>query len=117
VYGVPDPQVGDLVMAALELRPGVPFDVDRLRAFLDVQPDLGTKMTPRFIRIVNTIPVTSTMKPVRRELRREAWLCDDVVWWRASPRDDYLRLLSDADIVDLRAAFERHGREAFYPAL
>jgi fatty-acyl-CoA synthase len=117
VYGVPDPQVGDLVMAALELRPGAAFDVDRLRAFLDVQADLGTKMAPRFIRIIDAIPVTSTMKPVRRDLRREAWLCDDPVWWRLSARDDYYRLLSDADVVELRDAFGRHGRESFYPLI
>jgi fatty-acyl-CoA synthase len=117
VYGVPDPQVGDLVMAALELRPGAAFDADRLRAFLDVQADLGTKMTPRFIRIIDAIPVTSTMKPVRRDLRGEAWLCDDPVWWRLSARDDYYRLLSDADVVELRDTFGRHGRESFYPLI
>jgi fatty-acyl-CoA synthase len=102
-------------MAALELRPDVTFDVDRLRAFLEVQPDLGTKMTPRFVRIVDAIPVTSTMKPVRRDLRREAWLSEDVVWWRAAARDEYFRLLSDADIVALQSAFQEHGRESFYP--
>lgn len=42
VYPVPDPVVGDQVMAALVLAPGTKFDADKFRAFLTEQPDLGT---------------------------------------------------------------------------
>ena len=116
VYAVPDPQVGDLVMAALELRPGAEFEPAGFGVFLDAQPDLGTKMAPRFVRLVDAIPVTATMKPVRRDLRREAWAGADPVWWRPSSRDvDYRRLTED-DVAELRAAFTRHGREAYGPS-
>ena len=99
VYAVPDPQVGDLVMAALELQPGAEFDSDGFAAFLTAQPDLGTKMAPRFVRI-SLIPVTATMKPIRRDLRREAWTCSDPVWWRPNSRDGQYRRLTADDVED-----------------
>jgi fatty-acyl-CoA synthase len=116
VYGVPDPQVGDLVMAAIELREGAAFDAEEFVAFLAAQPDLGTKMSPRFVRIVDEIPLTPTMKPVRRGLRRQAWLCTDPVWWRRSASDREFIRLTDVDITDLAGAFEAHGRRAHWPA-
>jgi fatty-acyl-CoA synthase len=115
VYGVPDPQVGDLVMAAIELRPGAAFDASQLAEFLAAQPDLGTKMTPRFVRIVDAIPMTSTMKPVRRDLRRAAWITDDSVWWRRSAKARDFVLLTATDVDELREAFVRHGRASFLP--
>ena len=52
VYAVPDPVVGDQVMAAVQLRPGVDaLDADELAAFLAAQGDLGTKWAPRFVRM------------------------------------------------------------------
>jgi fatty-acyl-CoA synthase len=116
VYGVPDPQVGDLVMVALELRADAGFDPAAFRAFLDQQADLSTKALPRFIRIVNEVPVTATMKPVRRDLRREAWMCDDHVWWRPSSRDEVFRRLTADDAQELQAAFEKHGRAHYAPS-
>ena len=35
VYGVPDPELGDRVMAAIQLAPGVEFDADAFVAFLE----------------------------------------------------------------------------------
>src|SRR5207245_11372693 len=57
VYAVPDPDVGDRVMAALQLRPGATFDPEGFAAFLAAQPDLGTKWAPRFVRVAATLPV------------------------------------------------------------
>ena len=52
VYAVPDPVVGDQVMAAVQLRPGVDaLDAEELAAFLAAQGDLGTKWSPRFVRM------------------------------------------------------------------
>ena len=52
VYAVPDPVVGDQVMAAVQLRPGLDhLDGDGLPAFLAAQGDLGTKWAPRFVRM------------------------------------------------------------------
>ena len=51
MYGIPAPDVGDQVMAALLLADGAAFDVDAFREFLTEQPDLGPKQWPAFVRI------------------------------------------------------------------
>jgi fatty-acyl-CoA synthase len=115
VYAVPDPQVGDLVMTALELLPGAAFDAASFEAFLAAQQDLGTKMAPRFIRVVDAMPVTATLKTVRRDLRREAWICADPVWWQPTRNDPYRRL-TDADVATLAMTLKDRGREHLLPA-
>ncbi|GAB7033313.1 AMP-binding protein [Streptomyces sp. NPDC021749] len=82
VYAVPDPVAGDQVMAALALRDGAGFDPEDFAAFLAAQPDLGTKMAPRFVRTVAALPVTATNKVHRVALRRAGFRCTDPVWWR-----------------------------------
>ncbi|TDE26826.1 AMP-binding protein [Actinomadura sp. 6K520] len=72
VYGVPDDHVGDQVMAAVTLAPGQAFDPASFTAFLAAQPDLGTKWTPRYIRVVKDLPRTPTNKVLKRSLRTEA---------------------------------------------
>ena len=51
MYPVPDPVVGDQVMAALVLAPGAEFDAEKFRAFLAEQPDLGPKQWPSYVRV------------------------------------------------------------------
>jgi acyl-CoA synthetase (AMP-forming)/AMP-acid ligase II len=113
VYAVPDPDVGDRVMAALQLRPGATFDPEDFAAFLAAQPDLGTKWTPRFVRIAATLPVTETSKVLKRVLRRDRWETDDDVWWQPEKGGAYRRL-TPADVDALRAEFAARGRQ---PAL
>ncbi|MDQ1397315.1 MAG: steroid-22-oyl-CoA synthetase [Acidimicrobiaceae bacterium] len=100
VYAVPNEVVGDDVMAALEVEPGAGFDAEEFGAFLSRQPDLGTKSSPRYVRIASALPVTLTNKVLKRELRREAWHCDDPIWWRPR-RDDRYRLLTPEDVTAL----------------
>jgi fatty-acyl-CoA synthase len=67
VYAVPDPVVGDQVMAAVQLRPGVDaLDPAELARFLAAQSDLGTKWAPRFVRMTGALPLTATNKVVKR---------------------------------------------------
>ncbi|MGH3532794.1 MAG: long-chain-fatty-acid--CoA ligase FadD17 [Mycobacterium sp.] len=80
VYAVPDPAVGDQVMAALVLAAGVEFDADKFRAFLAEQPDLGPKQWPSYVRVSATLPRTATFKVLKRELSAEALDCADPVW-------------------------------------
>jgi fatty-acyl-CoA synthase len=108
VYGVPDPVTGDRVMAALELVPGEAFDPGAFQAFLDEQPDLGTKWAPRFIRIVEALPSTATNKVDKKPLRRQRWDGGEV-WWRPG-REPVWSRLTDADRRELAAEFARHGR-------
>ncbi len=109
VYAVPDPDVGDRVMAALQLRPGAEFEPEGFAAFLAEQPDLGTKWAPRFVRVADPLPVTETSKVLKRPLRRERWECADPVWWQPAKGDPY-RQLERADVDALRDQFETRGR-------
>ena len=111
VYAVPDEHVGDQVMACLELRPGAAFDAAAFAAFLAAQPDLGTKMAPRYVRITPRWPVTQSHKLLKRALRRDAWECADPVWWRPA-KDAAYRPMTDGDRRALRARFAARGRLA-----
>ncbi|MFE9495853.1 AMP-binding protein [Streptomyces collinus] len=95
VYGVPDPVTGDQVMAAVAGR----FEPAGFAEFLRAQPDLGTKMAPRFVRVLERMPVTATNKIHRAVLRREGFRCADPVWWRP-PGEDVYRLLTTEDTED-----------------
>jgi fatty-acyl-CoA synthase len=127
VYAIPDPVAGDQVMAAIALRGSgtgtgtntgtegaaafdpAAFDPAAFEGFLAAQPDLGTKMPPRFVRVVPELPLTATNKIHRVALRRESFLCDDPVWWRPSPGAPYERLTSAA-VSELRIHYAAHGR-------
>jgi acyl-CoA synthetase (AMP-forming)/AMP-acid ligase II len=82
VYAVPDEVAGDQVMAALRLKPGATFDPDEFAAFLEAQADLGTKWAPRYVRVVDELPLTPTNKVLKRQLRTEALETDDPIWER-----------------------------------
>ncbi|KAA0116945.1 long-chain-fatty-acid--CoA ligase FadD17 [Mycolicibacterium sp. P9-22] len=80
VYPIPDPAVGDRVMAAVVLGDGATFDVEAFRAFLDEQPDLGPKQWPSFVRVATELPRTETFKVLKRVLSAEATDCADPVY-------------------------------------
>jgi fatty-acyl-CoA synthase len=109
VYAAPDPATGDQVMAALELDAGTAFDPAAFTAFLAEQADLGTKWAPRYVRVVEAIPLTATGKVDRKPLRSERWDTADPVWWRPRPTDEYRPLTTD-DVTALRQAFADAGR-------
>jgi fatty-acyl-CoA synthase len=101
VYAVPDPVVGDQVMAAVQLRPGVAsLDPAALPAFLAAQGDLGTKWAPRFVRVSATLPLTATNKVLKRGLRAERWNCADAVLWQPERSGTY-RLLGAEEAAAL----------------
>jgi fatty-acyl-CoA synthase len=82
VYAVPDPSVGDQVMAALVLTE--PLEPGELEEFLRRQADLSTKGWPRFVRIVppgTGLPRTATNKVLKRELAAEGPTPGDGVLW------------------------------------
>ncbi|MDT5358937.1 MAG: fatty-acyl-CoA synthase [Mycobacterium sp.] len=80
VYAIPDPAVGDRVMAALVLREGAAFEEGKFEAFLADQPDLGPKQWPSFVRIGAALPRTATFKVLKRILSDEGTECDDPVF-------------------------------------
>ena len=80
VYAVPDPVVGDQVMAALVIAPGVEFEPEKFRAFLAEQPDLGPKQWPSYVRVSAELPRTVTFKVLKRQLSAQGVDCGDPVW-------------------------------------
>jgi fatty-acyl-CoA synthase len=108
VYAVPDERTADdQVMVALEIA-GETFDPEAFAAFLDDQPDLGTKWAPRFVRITS-LPVGATNKVDKRALRAERWYTRDPVYWRPEPGEPYRRFTAD-DLAALEARMRQHGR-------
>jgi fatty-acyl-CoA synthase len=104
VYAVPDPVVGDQVMAAVQLRPDVAgLDPSALTAFLAAQGDLGTKWAPRFVRTTHALPITATNKVLKRALRAERWNCADPILWQPGKGDAY-RLLDHEEAAGLAEA-------------
>lgn len=116
VVGVPDPQSGDQVLAVVEPTPGRAVDLEGLPTWLAQQQDLGTKWSPRFVRVTRRLPVTGNDKVDRRSLREQAWLTTDPVWWRPGREQSY-RAFTEADRAHLHAEFARHGRQRQHPGV
>ncbi|TDO06997.1 fatty-acyl-CoA synthase [Mycobacterium sp. BK086] len=114
VFGVPDPASGDQVMAVLEMAPGQVFDPDDFAEFLGGQADLGTKWAPRFVRVTPAIPVVGHGKVDKKPLRRDAWECDDPVWWRQDRSLVYVPFTAD-ERDRWRDQFVAHDRMQAYP--
>jgi len=111
VYGVPDAEAGDRVMAALALRESATFDPDAFGRFLDAQSDLSPKWRPTFVRVVPELRRSETNKVLKRELQREGFLGidgPDPLWWRPRGEPTYRRF-ARADLDALRTAFARAG--------
>jgi fatty-acyl-CoA synthase len=116
VYPVPDARTGDQVMVALELSPDAAFDAYAFASFLADQPDLGTKWAPRYVRLVEHMPLTANNKVNKQPLRAERWEIDDLVWWRADQDEPY-RPLGPDDRAAIRAEFAANDREHALDAL
>jgi fatty-acyl-CoA synthase len=109
VYPVPDALTGDQVMAALELAPEMDFDPHAFEEFLSSQSDLGTKWAPRYMRIVEGIPLTASGKVNKKPLRAVRWHTDDPIWVRDG-NDGAYRRMTEGDVATLDAEFEANGR-------
>src|SRR5262249_20775793 len=114
VYGVPDAEAGDRVMAALELRPEARFDATAFADFLAAQPDLSPKWVPTYLRVTPALRRSETNKVAKRELQRDGFVrgaAADAIWWR--PRGaDASRPFTAGDLTALRDQFARAGNLA-----
>jgi fatty-acyl-CoA synthase len=117
VYGVPDDQAGDQVMAGVVLRDGVALDPSAFAAWIDGQSDIGPKWRPRYVRALAEPPTTGTFKIVKRTLVHEKWRRDrigaDPVFVRGRDEPVY-RPFTEQDEAELRASFAHYGRERFW---
>ncbi|HLH28768.1 MAG TPA: hypothetical protein VKW77_07615, partial [Acidimicrobiales bacterium] len=76
-------------------------------AFLAAQPDLGTKWTPRYVRVVASLPVGATNKVDKQAMRSAGWRVDDPVYWRPA-RGQPLRRLTAEDAAALERSVAEH---------
>ena len=109
VYAVPDSRTADQVMVAVEMEHGQEFDPADMTRFLAAQPDLGTKWAPRYVRVVDSLPVTATDKINKQPLRAQRWDTDDPIWHRVGRSDEFVPMTAD-DVAALRAEFVANGR-------
>jgi acyl-CoA synthetase (AMP-forming)/AMP-acid ligase II len=113
VYGVPDADSGDQVMAALVLRHGVEFDGQSFAIWLDEQSDLSPKWRPRFVRHCPALPTTPTNKVLSRTLIHQKFRSDRIGGDPIFVRDRHVafyRPFTAGDEESLRRAFESRGR-------
>ena len=111
VYGVPDPEAGDQVMATIKLQSGTTFDATGFAAFLDQETGLPPRWRPTFLRVAGELVVTHTNKVLKRVLRREKFLVDrvaDPIYWRPRGAGEF-RLFTADDLARLRHRFVRAG--------
>jgi acyl-CoA synthetase (AMP-forming)/AMP-acid ligase II len=117
VYGVPDDQAGDQVMAGLVLRDGAEFDPEQFATWLDAQEAIGPKWRPRYIRIVRDPPTTGTNKIVKRTLVHQKFRHDrsggDLLYVRGRGDPAYRPFTTD-DETALRESYTRSQRERFW---
>ncbi len=117
VYGVPDDQAGDQVMAGVVLRDGATFDPTAFAAWVDAQDGVGPKWRPRFVRILKDPPTTGTNKIVKRSLVHDKWRTDrvgrDPVYVRGRGEPVYRAFTAD-DERALHESFVRYQRERFW---
>ena len=117
VYGVPDADAGDQVMAALTLRAGSTFDPAAFARWIDGQAAMSPKWRPRYVRICASLPVTPTNKVLTRVLAHAKLRADrtdgDDLFVRPRGADSYVRFTAE-DEAALRAAFDTAGRSRFW---
>jgi fatty-acyl-CoA synthase len=114
VYGVPDPDAGDRVMAAIVPRADAPFDLDTFQSFLESARGLSPKWVPSFLRVARELRRTETNKILKRDLQSEAFLLDrvsDPIYWRERGDSAYRRFTRE-DLARLLERFHQSGSVA-----
>ena len=107
VYGVPDDQAGDQVMAGLVLREDATLDPVVFARWLDAQAAIGPKWRPRYLRVMREPPTTGTNKIVKRTLVHQKFRPDRV-------GGDALYVRERGDAAALHGSFRRYQRERFW---
>lgn len=113
VYAVPDPRSGDQVMAAIEVSDPSGFDPSAFVSYLTGQDDLGTKAIPRFLRVSKNLPVTGSNKVLKRDLQKDRWHTDEVVYRWAGRGEPEYRAMGDDDKKSLDDEFAQYGRQRY----
>ncbi|HKT01219.1 MAG TPA: AMP-binding protein [Rugosimonospora sp.] len=83
VYGIPDPDAGDQLVAAVVPTHPDALDPPGFEKFLATQDDLSTKGWPRYVRVMDALPSTATNKVRKRDLIRDGLDFTGPCWVRA----------------------------------
>jgi fatty-acyl-CoA synthase len=113
VYGVPDVDAGDQVMAALVLNDDAAFDPSAFAIWLDAQADLSPKWRPRYVRVATALPSTPTNKVLTRTLVHQKFRADRIggdPLYRRGRGEDVYRPFVATDEAALHEAFQAAGR-------
>jgi fatty-acyl-CoA synthase len=117
VYGVPDDQAGDQVMAGLVPVEGADFDAGAFGRWIDAQDAIGPKWRPRYLRVLHDPPTTGTNKIVKRTLVHQKFRHElvggDELFVRERGDAEYRRF-TEADERALHDSFVHYQRERFW---
>ncbi len=109
-FGVPDPRSGDQLMAAIEVASPEDFQINLLSEYLCNQDDLGSKGMPRLLRVSSRLPATGSNKILKRELQKQRWQTDELVYRWVGRRPVRYTAMTPTDKYDLTQEFAAHGR-------
>lgn len=104
-------------MAAIEVADPARFDMDTFAKYLNEQDDLGSKGTPRFLRVSASLPVTGSNKVLKRELQADKWHTGELVYrWVGRPvgnRVPDFQLMTEDAKRALDDEFTQYGRQRY----
>ena len=112
VYGVPCHQADELVMVSLKLNQGEEFDPQDFYNFITTHEGMNEKWRPDFVRILEELPHTETVKINPRELRMTFYNKEkitDPVFWRERG-DTTFKPFSFEDYQAIKVKFIDAGR-------
>ncbi|MCU1429397.1 MAG: Acyl-CoA synthetase (AMP-forming)/AMP-acid ligase [Actinomycetia bacterium] len=117
VYGVPDDQAGDQVMAGLVIADHARFEPHAFAKWLDEQDAIGPKWRPRYVRVLRDPPTTGTNKIVKRALAQQKFRHDlvngDELYVRDRGEAEYKPFTGD-DERALYDSFVAYQRDRFW---
>jgi fatty-acyl-CoA synthase len=112
VYGVPCHQADELVMVSLKLNQGEEFDPEEFYNFITAHEGMNEKWWPDFVRILEDLPHTETVKINPSDLRRKFYNREkvtDPLFWRQRG-DTCFKPFSLEDYQALKTKFVEAGR-------
>jgi len=111
-YGVPCHQSDEMVMVSLKLKAGCEFDPKSFYDFIVSQEDMNEKWYPDYVRILENLPQTETIKINPRELKKKFFnkeVVDDPVFWHERGETTF-KLFNPEDYHELKELFKKSGR-------
>jgi fatty-acyl-CoA synthase len=112
VYGVPCHQADELVMVSLKLNQGEEFDPQGFYNFITTHEGMNEKWWPDFVRVLEELPHTETVKINPTDLRRKFYNMEhltDSLFWRERG-DMTFKPFSLEDYQTLKSKFVEAGR-------